>query len=275
MPEMSEDDQVDIASIFDQGYRSRNPNVEEKLLDIAEKYHAHGGVSLRDICLHVYNPARGNFAYGWEDNAGETYFLDKREEWNNTRDLRRAVEYYHMLPREPQNLRDTVDKFKGFNTATTSCLLIRRIGNPSFGIGFRNEADWAPEILTCRGMFPFGCYGVVASQLTYYYNKAISNEACFIGEMRTTLASRDLALLYMHVLSGEYGNEEVCINENAQPIKVMFAGYALTGKDMTERIDCARVDKDIWTFAKQFDEHGRFLTNGKGCAYVADSPFII
>ena len=274
-PGMSEDDEIDIATIFDQGYRTRNPSVEQRLVHIAEKYRL-DKLLLRDVYLHIYNPARGNFAYGWEDDAGQTHFLTKREDWHNVRDLQRGVEYYHMLPREAQKLHHTVDAFNGFDTASTSCLLIRRIGNPSFGIGYCNEEDWAPWILTCLGLFPFGNYAVVASSYKYYYPESrIANEACFIGEMRITLATRDLAELYMHVLSGEYFDEEVTINENKQPIKVLYSGYALTGKDMLSRVDSARVDKDIWTFPAQFDSSGRFITNGPGSTIQEPSPFII
>ena len=274
--DMDNDDLIDIATIFDGGYRRRNPSVEEKFLDIAEVYRTHGSVTLSDVYLHLYNPGRGNFAYGWEDNVGDTHFLNQREVWNNAHDLRRGTEYYGMLPREPQKLCDIVDRYNGFNKETTSCLLIRKIGNPSFGLGYRNEEDWAPRILTCLGLFPFGNYAVVASAYTYYYpSPSIANEACFIGEMRITLASRDLAEFYMHVLSGEYHDEGICVNENRKPISVAYSGYALTGKDMTERVDCARIDKDIWIFPVQFDPSGNFLTNGPNATQTKDSPFVI
>ena len=274
--DMNYDDLVDVVTVFDKGYRRRNPNVEEKRLDIEEVYHSNGSVSLSDVWLHLYNPARGNYPYGWEDVEGETHFLNMREIWHNADVLQRGTEYYQMIPREAQLLCNVVDRYDGFDIEKTSCLIIRKIGNPSFGLGFNNEEDWAPRILTCLGLFTYGFYGVVASQYVYHYPKrSIANEACFIGEMRLTLANRDLAEFYHHVLSGEYYNEGVCINENRIPIVVDYAGYALTGKDMTERVDCARVDKDIWMFPRQFDASGRFITNGPGTRVIEDSPFIL
>ena len=103
-----------------------------------------------------------------------------------------------------------------------------------------------------------------------YLGGELANEACFIGEMWVTLASRDLAEYYVDVL-----REDVRINGNSAPIEVMWAGYMLSGKDLGHGVHKARVDRRVWDFPTQFHEDGRFLTNGPGCLETERSEFNI
>ena len=86
--------------------------------------------------------------------------------------------------------------------------------------------------------------------------------------MWVTLASRDLAEYYMDVLSGD-----VRINGNSAPIEVMWAGYMLSGKDLGNGIQNARVDRRVWDFPVQFDEAGNFMTDGPRVLETEKSEF--
>ena len=130
-------------------------------------------------------------------------------------------------------------------------------------------------MLTANGLFAIGSYAVVATKLQYRYLGEDSGigEAVFIGKMWMTLASRDLAKVYIEAL-----DNKVRINGNNRCVTAEFAGYMVSGRDLPKTgqmpLDKARVDKGIWEFPEQFDMDGGFLKNGRGMGREP-SDFII
>ena len=169
------------------------------------------------------------------------------------------------MPALPGRLPLVVDQFDGKSLETTSGIIIRRVGCPAFNCGYRNEIECMPKLLTANGMFGVGTYAVVATKLQYRYigDNADIKEAVFIGELWVTLASRDLAEVYIEAL-----HEKVRINGNSKCVTAEFAGYMLSGKDLPKKdqmpLDRARIDKGIWVYPEQSGIDEEFLTNGPG-----------
>ena len=222
------------------------------------------------------NPSRGNSRYTYEDVGNERYFQQLRAKFNGLCDLKDGVEFLHLVPHSPQRLGTVVDAYNGKDLSLTSGIIVRRVGCPSFGCGFRNEIEWLPRVLTANGLFGVGTYGVVATKLQYRYLEDHDErdrdigEACFIGEMWITLANRNLAQIYLEAL-----NDNMYVNENTMPITAEWAGYMLSGKDLPKKgelcVHRARVDKAIWEYPDQFNGDGEFLTNGPGMPSVHSS----
>ena len=172
-------------------------------------------------------------------------------------DLELGLKDMDLIPMSPQRLGHVIDAYDGHDTGTTSGILVRKIGNPQFKCGFRNELNWVPQVLTLGGRFPVGHFGIVATKFNYKNPKlSTAREAVFIGEMWITLANRRLAELYMHVI-----NDKVKINGNDETCQVMWAGYMLSSKDIGEGVDQCRIDSRVWKFPQQFNDNGEFLGN--------------
>ena len=69
--------------------------------------------------------------------------------FNKARHLAEGIEFLHMVPSACQSLGTVFATYNGKNTSETSGLIVRRIGCPTFECGYKNEVEWAPELLTC------------------------------------------------------------------------------------------------------------------------------
>ena len=148
-----------------------------------------------DIAIYLVNPSKGNSRTTYEDVEGNKYFQQLRAKYNVVDKLRVGVEFLSLVPTTAGRLNIVVDQYGGRDPATTSGIMIRRVGCPAFNCAYRNEIEWMPRLLTANGMFPIGTYAVVATKLQYRYPGCDTGvkEAVFIGELWITLASRDLA----------------------------------------------------------------------------------
>ena len=268
---MCEEEEIEILGLFMEGLRELNPQVEMRKPDIAEMIRSGSCFTTLDIWRYLVNPARNNSGYTWEDGGDGVHFQELRLHYNKVDDLVRGLPHIGLIPRFPQRLGTTIDRYNGHSADTTSGILIRRIGCPAFGCGFANEIEWVPAVFTLGGRFPVGHFGIVATRVQYKMtNASIAKEAIFIGEMWVTLANRQLAELYKDILS-----DNVKINGNRECIEVQWAGYMLSSKDIGDRVNCARVDKRAWQFPAQFDDQDRFIVNGPDCTSLNhDSVFL-
>ena len=239
--------------------------MEARRPDLAS-VHADGKVISRlEVNRYLVNPSQGNSRYNWEDKGDERSFMQLRSHYNKASDLEIGIEFLHLVPDGPQKkMTEVIDIYKGKSTDTTSGIIVKKVGCPSFGCGYHNEVEWAPIVLTARGLFPIGTYGVVCSRYNYQYLEGGDiGEGCFIGEMWVTLANRGLAEIYLEAL-----NDECYLNGNTHAIEAEWAQYMTSGKDLPKRgqckVDKARVDEAIWQFPVQFTADGHFLKNGPG-----------
>ena len=266
--EMDDVEKMNVADSFHLGLREWSANVEARRPDLGAIHKEGIAVTDLDIAVYLANPSKGNSRTTYEDVEGSKYFQQLRAKYNVIDKLRVGVEFLSLVPTSPARLNLVVDQFGGRDKGTTSGIMIRRVGCPAFNCGYQNELNWMPRLLTANGIFGVGTYAVVATKVQYRYPGPDTGvkEAVFIGELWITLASRDLAEVYIEAL-----HEKVRINGNVKPVTAEWAGYMLSGKDLPRAgempLDRARVDKGIWEFPNQFDGEGKFLSNGPGMPY--------
>ena len=199
---MSTEERFRIADQFHLGLREHNPLVEARRPNLGQAFLDGDEATDLDIAIYLANPSRGDSRTTYEDVARGRYFQMLRARFNSVDDLRGGLAYLNLAPSSPQRLHLIVDQFNGKDPSETSGIIVRKIGCTSFGCGFRNEIEWLPRVLTANGLFGIGTYAVVASKLQYRYLAEENGvgEAVFIGDMWPTLASRDLAKVYIEAL---------------------------------------------------------------------------
>ena len=105
---------------------------------------------------------------------------------------------------------------------------------------------------------PVGHFGLVATRLNYQLTERYNaREMTFIGEMWITLANRQLAELFMNDI-----NNSVKLNGSRTCAEAVWANYMVSSRDIGSGVKNARINKGIWMYPVQFDNHGRFLKNG-------------
>ena len=143
------------------GLRPRNARVEQRLPDLEDWLRRGHAFNEVDFWRYLVNPSKGNSSYTYEDVQGEITLQALRRAYNHVADLQRGMKFIGLIPREPQRLGHVVDAYPGKDIATTSALYIKHIGNPFVGVGFKNESQYLPEMLTLGGRFAIGHYGIV------------------------------------------------------------------------------------------------------------------